>query len=70
MAPVNDPRTWPNNSLSSRLSESAPQFTRTKGPLPRGLNWWMALAISSLPVPVSPSNSTEALERATRRVRV
>ena len=49
---------------------SAPQLTRTNGPLPRGLSWWMALAISSLPVPVSPSSSTEALDRATRRVRV
>ena len=29
----------------------------------------MALAINSLPVPVSPSRSTEALERATLRVK-
>ena len=54
MAPVNAPRTWPNSSLSSRFSASAPQLTRTNGPLPRGLSRWIALAISSLPVPVSP----------------
>ena len=68
MAPVNAPRTWPNSSLSSRLSLRAPQLTRTKGPLARGLRRWIAVAISSLPVPVSPSSSTEALERATCRV--
>jgi hypothetical protein len=30
-APVNDPFSCPNSSESSRLSERAPQFTRTKG---------------------------------------
>ena len=29
-ASVNDPRTWPNNSLSKRFSGMAPQFTATK----------------------------------------
>jgi hypothetical protein len=67
-APVNAPRTCPKSSLSSRLSESAPQLTRTKGPVPRLDSSWIALAISSLPVPVSPSRSTEAFDAATRRV--
>jgi len=67
-APVKAPRTWPKSSLSSRLSESAPQLTRTNGPLPRGERAWIALAISSLPVPVSPRRSTEAFEAATRLV--
>ena len=63
-------RAWsgPKNWLSSRLSESAPQFTRTKGPLPRGESSWIALAMSSLPVPVSPMSNTEAFDAATRRV--
>ncbi len=30
-APVKAPRTWPNNSLSSRLSGNAEQFTATNG---------------------------------------
>ena len=37
-APVNEPWTCPNSSLSSRFSANAPQLTRTKGPLPRGLS--------------------------------
>ncbi len=68
IAPVNAPRTWPKSSLSNRFSAKAPQLTRTNGPLPRGLSWWIALATSSLPVPVSPRRRTEALERATCRV--
>ena len=68
IAPVNAPRTCPNSSLSSRFSASAPQLTRMNGPLPRGLSRWIALAINSLPVPVSPSSSTEAFDRATCRV--
>ena len=68
MAPVNAPRTWPNSSLSSRLSLRAPQLTRTNGRSRRSLSVWTAWAISSLPVPVSPNSSTDALERATWRV--
>ena len=67
-APVNAPRTWPNSSLSSRLSLSAPQLTRTNGPLARWLSRWIAVAIISLPLPVSPSSSTEAFVLATLRV--
>ena len=47
-APVNEPRTWPKSSLSSRLSERAPQLTRTNGPLPRGESSWIARAIELL----------------------
>ena len=37
----------------------APQLTQMKGPSRRGLSAWMALASTSLPVPVSPVMSTE-----------
>ena len=64
-APVNDPRSWPNSSLSSRVSASAAQCSFTKGPLARGLCSWMAAATSSLPVPLSPVMSTDARDGAT-----
>ncbi len=37
VAPVKLPFTWPNSSLSSRVSVSAEQFTATKGLSLRGL---------------------------------
>ena len=43
----------------------AAQFTLTKLRAPRGLISWMARAISSLPVPVSPSTITVASVGAT-----
>ncbi len=43
----------------------AAQFTRTNGPLWRELRWWMAWAMSSLPVPVGPWSSTVARVSAT-----
>ena len=43
-----------------------PRFTLTKGCFTRWLLIWMASAISSLPVPLSPVISTEALVRAMR----
>src|SRR6478736_288288 len=57
-APVNAPFSWPNSSLSSRSAGMAPQFTAMKGRLRRGLEWWIALATTSLPVPDSPRIST------------
>ena len=54
LAPVKAPSSWPNNSLSSKLSERAPQFTEMKGPVERGLSAWMARASRSFPTPVSP----------------
>ena len=46
--------TWPNSVDSSSSAGSEPLFTATKGNSARGELVWMALAISSLPVPVSP----------------
>ncbi len=42
-APVKAPRSWPNSSLSSRLSASAAQCSLTNGPLaPRASRRWSA----------------------------
>src|SRR5690606_11276539 len=57
-----------NSSLSSRLSVRAPQLTRTYGPVDLGLRSWTARAISSLPVPVSPTIRTQARDGATWRI--
>ncbi len=53
-APVNDPLTWPNSSLSISSSGIAAQFTSTNGPARRRLRAWTVRATSSLPVPFSP----------------
>ena len=66
-APVNAPFSWPNNSLSSSVGDSAAQCTVTIGRLERGLSWWIALAKSSLPVPLSPWIKTVARDGATCR---
>src|ERR1035437_1030675 len=57
-APVNAPRTWPNSSLSKRVSTTAEQLIVTKARPRRGPDWWNARAASSLPLPVSPVRST------------
>ncbi len=57
-APVNAPFSWPNSSLSIRFPGRAPQFTLMYGPSLRGDEKWIASAIISLPVPVSPRRST------------
>ena len=62
-APVKAPFTQPNSSLSSSVSGKAAQLMATKGCAARGLPRWMARAISSLPVPVSPEISTLARVR-------
>src|SRR5258708_31901106 len=64
--PVKEPFSWPKSSLSSSVSGSAAQLTFTRGPSRRSEALWMASAISSLPVPVSPVTSTVAGVRATR----
>ncbi len=64
-APVNAPLTWPNSSDSSRFSGIAPQFTATNGWFARALARWIACAISSLPLPLSPRISTLASDAAT-----
>ena len=58
IAPVNAPFSWPNSSLSSKVSVSAPQLTLMNGPFARLLRRWIARAISSLPVPLSPAMNT------------
>ena len=57
-APVKAPRACPKSSLSIKLSGVAPQLWATNAALRRSLSAWSARAISSLPVPVSPSTST------------
>src|SRR5258708_7771892 len=49
-----------------RFSGIAAQSTTTSGPLARGDASWIALATSSLPVPVSPWTSTDDSVGATR----
>ena len=53
-APVNAPFLWPNSSLSNRLSASDPISRLMKGWLWRWLALWIAWAVSSFPVPLSP----------------
>ena len=65
-ASVKAPFLCPNISLSKRLELRPPRLTLTKGPLLRGELRWMASAMSSLPVPLSPVMSTEAPVGATR----
>ena len=67
-APVNAPFSWPNSSLSSRLSGIAPQLMAMNGPSPRLPLRWIASAASSLPVPFSPVISTGASVVATLRI--
>ncbi|CSB47552.1 Uncharacterised protein [Vibrio cholerae] len=62
-APVNAPEVCPNSSLSSSSGAIAPQLIGTKGPW-RPLASWMPRATNSLPVPDSPSISTEARDGA------
>ena len=67
LAPVNAPTSCPNSSLSASCSEMAPQFTATKGPV-RPLRRCTWRAISSLPVPLSPSIMMGAVLGATRSI--
>ena len=67
-APVKEPFSWPNSSLSSRFSGMAAQFTATNGCGARGPFSWMARAATSLPVPDSPCTSTVALLGPTRAI--
>ena len=59
-APVKAPLTWPNSSLSRMFSLRAAQLSGTNGLYRRGLLLWIALATSSLPVPLSPVIRTVA----------
>jgi hypothetical protein len=55
----------PNSSASRRSSGVAAQLTDRNGLFRRGLALWIARASSSLPVPLSPENSTRASVPAT-----
>ena len=59
-ASVNAPLRSPNISLSNRVEEIPPMFTLMNGPSLRWLLRWMASAMSSLPVPLSPVIRTDA----------
>jgi hypothetical protein len=64
-APVKAPRSWPKSSEAINVPGSAAQLTVISGPVARGDCLWIARAISSLPVPVSPRTSTVASVAAT-----
>ncbi len=55
-------------ALEQRLAESAAQLTATNGPAARLDAWCTARAATSLPVPLSPANSTVAWVGATLRI--
>ena len=57
-APVNAPFSWPNSSLSSSVSGSAAAVDLEQRPDPARRQVVQARAISSLPVPRSPTTST------------
>jgi hypothetical protein len=57
-APVNAPRSWPNSSLSSNWSATAPQWMSTNGLVQRRLNAWIVRASRPFPVPDSPRITT------------
>ncbi|MNE12339.1 hypothetical protein D3C80_1051330 [compost metagenome] len=64
LAPVKAPASWPNSSLSTTDSASAPALIATNGPSRRADRSCRARATTSLPLPVSPRISTSALVRA------
>jgi hypothetical protein len=51
---VNAPRSCPNSSASSSVSGSAAHEIATNGPLLRDESSWIARAMRSFPVPLSP----------------
>ncbi len=67
-APVKAPLTWPNNSSSTRFSGREAMFSATKGWSLRFESSCNSRAMSSFPVPVSPSISTEISRLATRAI--
>ena len=69
VAPVKAPASWPNSSASINVSGNAAQLIVTKGPSQRELRRCRRSAISSLPVPRSPTTSTGRLSGAARLAR-
>jgi hypothetical protein len=66
-ASVNAPRSCPNSSASIKLSGSAAHDSATNGPSRRVELRWIARAMTSLPVPLSPSMRIDASVLATVR---
>ncbi len=64
-APVNEPFSWPNSWLSISSLGMAAQLMATNGLLLRLPCWCKDLAMSSLPVPLSPVIRTELVVLAT-----
>src|SRR3954471_23573855 len=58
IAPVNAPRSWPKSSDSMSVSENSAQLTAMNGWCLRRLDWCTSVAVTSLPVPLSPVIST------------
>ena len=67
-APVKAPFTWPKISLSIESLGIAPQLSAMNGPPARGERAWIASAVTSLPVPLSPVTNTGAREGAMRPI--
>ncbi len=65
VAPVKAPFSWPNSSEAINEGGIAAQFTPMNARSRRLELLWMARAISSLPVPVSPKIRTVESEGAT-----
>jgi len=65
MAPVNAPFSWPKSSEATSEEGIAAQLTLTNAREDRFDRLWIARAMSSFPVPVSPSRSTLASVVAT-----
>ena len=64
-APVKAPFSWPNSSDSSNCSGMAAQLIEMNGLSARRERAWTYLAMTSLPVPLSPVIKTLASEAAT-----
>src|SRR5262249_5441617 len=66
-APVKEPFMWPKSRLSRSVSGSAPQLTGRKSLSRRSESAWIARAINSFPLPLSPVIRTVACVGATFR---
>ena len=64
LAPEKAPLTYPNNSLSRRVSGIAPQLIAINGLFFLSLSECIALATNSFPVPLSPVINTVDFESA------
>ncbi len=67
LASVKEPRSWPKSSDSMSCSGSAAQSTSIIGPFLRGPLSWMAWAMRSFPVPLSPESRTVGVSTSSSR---